>query len=253
MFITSLAFYCVFIFASATTHLTYLVYHEERKFIEAIYQSPPTIFVCGICFLSMWSILGLSVFHTYLTVGNQTTNEDVRLPFFYPESNAFPTDQRVLCGSTCCRGRRTERPEEPLQSARRLPMRELPRRGLWALLPVGAPCKRDRHGGLAGKLRWSRGIEQHDDDDDAATSTRPAECTIRPCCSESPRPCPCTYLMREAERDAHVVVGPCDHSLDTVGSARAEAGGDGAADAGGCCPGSYQPATTATTAGAVPR
>nr|CAG4646062.1 EOG090X01OT [Macrothrix elegans] len=79
-FIVSLAFMCVFIFACAVTHLV-LITREEKAFLEAIKESPASVLVAIICFFSVWSVLGLAGFHTYLTTSNQTTNEDIKGSF----------------------------------------------------------------------------------------------------------------------------------------------------------------------------
>nr|CAG4637624.1 EOG090X01OT [Chydorus sphaericus] len=79
-FIVSLAFLCVFIFACAVTHLVLLT-RENMPFVDAIKESPASVIVAVICFFSVWSVLGLAGFHTYLTTSNQTTNEDIKGSF----------------------------------------------------------------------------------------------------------------------------------------------------------------------------
>lgn len=55
----------------------FLVTNSNGTFMEAIKLSPLSILTALINVISIWSILGLSGFHTYLLAINQTTNEDV--------------------------------------------------------------------------------------------------------------------------------------------------------------------------------
>lgn len=50
-------------------------------FMVAVQNNPASVIEGVICFFSVWSILGLAGFHTYLTTSNQTTNEDVSIKY----------------------------------------------------------------------------------------------------------------------------------------------------------------------------
>ncbi|VEN50257.1 unnamed protein product [Callosobruchus maculatus] len=107
MFIVSLAFLAVFIFACAVAHLI-LITKEDRQFLDAVKESPPSVIVAIICFFSVWSIIGLAGFHTYLTTSNQTTNEDIKGSFAskrgqdsfnpYSQGNVCLNCFHILCG-----------------------------------------------------------------------------------------------------------------------------------------------------------
>ncbi|KAJ8971879.1 hypothetical protein NQ314_000492 [Rhamnusium bicolor] len=107
MFIVSLAFLAVFIFACAVAHLI-LITKDDRQFLDAVKESPPSVIVAIICFFSVWSILGLAGFHTYLTTSNQTTNEDIKGSFTskrgqesfnpYSQGNVCLNCFHILCG-----------------------------------------------------------------------------------------------------------------------------------------------------------
>ncbi|XP_063917996.1 palmitoyltransferase app-like isoform X1 [Zophobas morio] len=99
MFIVSLAFLAVFIFACAIAHLILITKTNDGQFLEAVKESPPSVIVATICFFSVWSILGLAGFHTYLTTSNQTTNEDIKGSFASKrgQENMNPYSQGNVC------------------------------------------------------------------------------------------------------------------------------------------------------------
>ncbi|XP_068226697.1 palmitoyltransferase ZDHHC18 isoform X1 [Palaemon carinicauda] len=81
LFILSLAFLCVFIFSCVIAHLVIFMNSRNETFMVAIQTHPASVIECFICFFSVWSILGLAGFHTYLITSNQTTNEDIKGSF----------------------------------------------------------------------------------------------------------------------------------------------------------------------------
>ncbi|KAG5265103.1 hypothetical protein AALO_G00261460 [Alosa alosa] len=112
-FIVSLSFLTAFIFGCVTTHLAL---RSRGKLV--------------VCFFSVWSILGLSGFHTYLVASNLTTNEDIKGSWSgksgsedtgnpYSYHNIFKNCCVVLCGPMppSLIDRRGYVPEDSLPSA----------------------------------------------------------------------------------------------------------------------------------------
>ncbi|XP_070620378.1 palmitoyltransferase ZDHHC18 isoform X2 [Erythrolamprus reginae] len=75
-FILSLSFLTAFIFACVITHLA--LRSQGNDFITVLKTTPASLLELVICFFSVWSIFGLSGFHTYLIASNLTTNEDLK-------------------------------------------------------------------------------------------------------------------------------------------------------------------------------
>ncbi|XP_069371675.1 palmitoyltransferase ZDHHC14-like [Paralichthys olivaceus] len=76
LFIVSLSFLTIFIFAFVITHV--ILRSRRTGFLSALRDSPASVLEVVVCFFSVWSIVGLSGFHSYLISSNQTTNEDIK-------------------------------------------------------------------------------------------------------------------------------------------------------------------------------
>lgn len=107
MFIVSLAFLAVFIFSCTTTHIV-LLFKDEDQFLDIVKKTPFSVIIAIICFCSVWSVIGLAGFHTYLTTSDQTTNEDIKGSFTskggqqtinpYSQGNICLNCFHILCG-----------------------------------------------------------------------------------------------------------------------------------------------------------
>ncbi|KAH9425297.1 Palmitoyltransferase zdhhc14 [Dermatophagoides pteronyssinus] len=105
MFIVSLAFLCIYVFSCIITH--FILLSKTMTFVEAVKQSPVSVVEMIICFFSVWSILGLAGFHTYLIMSNLTTNEDIKGSFSkrnhvsiknpYSQGSIFRNCYSILC------------------------------------------------------------------------------------------------------------------------------------------------------------
>ncbi|KAI5102619.1 putative palmitoyltransferase ZDHHC14 isoform X1 [Silurus meridionalis] len=106
MFILSLSFLTLFIFAFVITHI--ITKSHQIGFLSALKDTLFTVLEVVVCFFSVWSIVGLSGFHTYLIGSNQTTNEDIKGSWSskrgkdnynpYSYGNIFTNCCAALCG-----------------------------------------------------------------------------------------------------------------------------------------------------------
>ncbi|XP_048766631.1 palmitoyltransferase ZDHHC9-like isoform X6 [Ostrea edulis] len=108
LFILSLSILCIYIFACVLTHL--ILRSQEDNFLHAMRDSPASVIEAIICFFSVWSVVGLAGFHSYLVASEQTTNEDIKGSYsakrgqenFNPfsQGSIFRNCLGVLCGPT---------------------------------------------------------------------------------------------------------------------------------------------------------
>lgn len=106
LFILSLSVLCIYIFACVLTHL--ILRSQKDNFLHAMRDSPASVVEVIVCFFSVWSVVGLAGFHSYLVASEQTTNEDIKGSFSskknhdnfnpYSHGSIFKNCLGVLCG-----------------------------------------------------------------------------------------------------------------------------------------------------------
>ncbi|XP_052808787.1 palmitoyltransferase ZDHHC9-like isoform X3 [Mya arenaria] len=106
LFILSLSILCIYIFACVLTHL--ILRSQADNFLHAMRDSPASVIEVIVCFFSVWSVIGLTGFHSYLISSQQTTNEDIKGSFSskrnqenfnpYSHGSIFKNCMSVLCG-----------------------------------------------------------------------------------------------------------------------------------------------------------
>ncbi|XP_030054244.1 palmitoyltransferase ZDHHC14 isoform X2 [Microcaecilia unicolor] len=99
MFILSLSFLTIFIFAFVITHV--ILRSQQGGFLSALKDSPASVLEAVVCFFAVWSIVGLSGFHTYLISSNQTTNEDIKGSWSSKRGNYNPYSYGNIL-TNCC-------------------------------------------------------------------------------------------------------------------------------------------------------
>ncbi|XP_051927269.1 palmitoyltransferase ZDHHC9 [Hippocampus zosterae] len=104
LFTLSLSLLTIYIFTFDIVHV--VMRSVEDGFLSALKETPGTVLELLVCFFTLWSVVGLTGFHTYLISLNQTTNEDIkgswsgknRVQNPYSHKNIFKNCCEVLCG-----------------------------------------------------------------------------------------------------------------------------------------------------------
>ncbi|KAI3787084.1 hypothetical protein L1987_41284 [Smallanthus sonchifolius] len=86
LFITSSTVLCVYVFAFSLIDII----REKGSFLDSLSKDVVSVMLAAYCFISVWFVGGLSVFHFYLISTNQTTYENFRYRY---EKKKNPFDE----------------------------------------------------------------------------------------------------------------------------------------------------------------
>ncbi|KAF7707282.1 palmitoyltransferase ZDHHC9 [Silurus meridionalis] len=106
LFTLSLSLLTIYIFTFDIVHV--VLRSVDSGFVNTLKETPGTVVEVLVCFFTLWSVVGLTGFHTYLISLNQTTNEDIkgswsgknRIQNPYSHKNIIKNCCEVLCGPT---------------------------------------------------------------------------------------------------------------------------------------------------------
>ncbi|XP_034545997.1 palmitoyltransferase ZDHHC9 isoform X1 [Notolabrus celidotus] len=106
LFTMSLSLLTIYIFTFDIVHV--VMRSVDNGFLNTLKETPGTVLEVLVCFFTLWSVVGLTGFHTYLISLNQTTNEDIkgswsgknRVQNPYSHKNFIKNCCEVLCGPT---------------------------------------------------------------------------------------------------------------------------------------------------------
>ncbi|XP_029917959.1 palmitoyltransferase ZDHHC9 isoform X2 [Myripristis murdjan] len=104
LFTLSLSLLTIYIFTFDIVHV--VMRSVDSGFLNTLKETPGTVLEVLVCFFTLWSVVGLTGFHTYLISLNQTTNEDIkgswsgknRVQNPYSHKNIIKNCCEVLCG-----------------------------------------------------------------------------------------------------------------------------------------------------------
>ncbi|GJN15613.1 hypothetical protein PR202_gb02543 [Eleusine coracana subsp. coracana] len=93
MFVFSTTLLCMYVFAFCWVYVFKIRDAEHLSIGKAMLKTPASIALIGYCFLCVWFVGGLSVFHFYLMSTNQTTYENFRYRY---DRRANPYNRGIL-------------------------------------------------------------------------------------------------------------------------------------------------------------
>ncbi|XP_037531146.1 palmitoyltransferase ZDHHC9 [Nematolebias whitei] len=104
LFTLTLSLLTIYIFTFDIVHV--VMRSVDQGFLNTLKETPGTVLEVLVCFFTLWSVVGLTGFHTYLISLNQTTNEDIkgswsgknRIQNPYSHKNIIKNCCEVLCG-----------------------------------------------------------------------------------------------------------------------------------------------------------